>query len=144
MSIELLVLLFVFIVLPLLQQLIRAARQRDQPTPRRTPAQPPSAYEPEMEEWEEMEEMEPPPRVLLPPAPAVPWLPATEQHKLFEAMTVPARPPARAASRLATPAPAARRSARRHKLVASLRKPRDLRNAFVLTTILGPCRANEQ
>jgi hypothetical protein len=139
MSIELIVLLFVFVVLPLLQQLIRAARQMDQRTPGRA-AEPASEYEPETEEWEEWE---PPPRVLLPPTPAVPRLPAREQHKLFEAMPVPA-PPAQAAARRSAPAPAARRSARRHKLVASLRNPRGLRNAFVLATILGPCRANEQ
>ena len=140
MSIELIVLLFVFVVLPLLQQLIRAARQMDQRTPGRAAAETASEYEPETEEWEELE---PPPRVLLPPTPAVPRLTAREQHKLFEAMPVPARPPAHAARR-AAPAPAARRSARRHKLVASLRHPRGLRNAFVLATILGPCRANEQ
>jgi len=142
MSIELIVLLFVFVVLPLLQQLIRAARQMDQRTPGRATAEPASEYEPESGEWEELET---PPRVLLPPTPvAVPRLPAREQHKLFEAMPVPARPPAQAAARPATPAPSARRSARRHKLAASLRSPRGLRNAFVLATILGPCRANEQ
>ena len=141
MSIELIVLLFVFVVLPLLQQLIRAARQMDQGTPGRAAAETASEYEPETEEWEELET---PPRVLLPRTPAVPRLPAREQHKLFEAMPVPARPPAQAAARFAAPAPAARRSARRHKLAASLRNPRGLRNAFVLATILGPCRANEQ
>jgi len=141
MSIELIVLLFVFVVLPLLQQLIRAARQMDQRTPGRAAAETASEYEPETEEWEELET---PPRVLLPPTPAVPRLPAREQHKLFEAMPVPARPPAQAAARLAAPAPAARRSPRRRKLVTSLRNPRGLRNAFVLATILGPCRANEQ
>jgi hypothetical protein len=138
MSIELIVLLFVFVVLPLLQQLIRAARQMDQRTPGRAAAETASEYEPETEEWEELE---PPPRVLLPPTPAVPRPTAREQHKL---LPVPARPPAQAATRRAAPAPAARRSARRHKLVASLRNPRGLRNAFVLATILGPCRANEQ
>ena len=144
MPIELLVLLFVFIVLPLLQQLMRAARQQHQRTPGRAAAEPPSDYEPETEEWDEMEEMEPPVQVLLPRMPAVPRLPATEQHKLYHAMTVPARPPARAATGLVARPPAARRSVQRHKLVASLRKPRDLRRAFVLATILGPCRANEQ
>ena len=141
MSIELIVLLFVFVVLPLLQQLIRAARQMDQGTTGRGAAETASEYEPETEEWEELET---PPRVLLPPTPTVPRLPAREQHKLFEAMPVPARPSAQTAAKLAAPAPAAHLSVRRHKLIASLRNPRGLRNAFVLATVLGPCRANEQ
>lgn len=134
MSIELLVLLVVFILLPLIQQLLRAMQERDQgssgrPHGRRPPTRRPTMPEPQ-----------PAADVPLPRAPAVPPLPPATQHTV-PAVTAHKPLPRRETSRPVAPALTARRDARRHTAIGSLRNPFDLRRAIVVMTILGPCRA---
>lgn len=120
MSIEqILLLAFFFLVLPLVQHLLRAARQRAGDEPAQAEGQPPSARRPPMREQQ---------------AP-----PATVHRTMSDAMTAPERKPALDADRPV--APPIRRSARRGTAVVGLRDPLDLRRAIVLMTVLEPCRA---
>jgi len=138
MSLELLLLLAVFVLLPLLQQLVRAVRQTDQGTPERAGAQP------DDEDQSAIEELQLPADAPLPLAPAGPRLPATARHKLSEPLTELERTPTREAAGPLALAPTAHGSGRRHTVVAGLRNPRGLRRAIVLMTILGPCRASQR
>ena len=122
MSIEQILLLVVFVVLPLVQYLLRTARERDGRKP------------------EQAEGPQSPPDAPL-PVPTGPPLAPAARHTLSDAMAVRERTPRRDAAPPVVLPPAPRRSARRRAAVVDLRDPNDLRRAIVLTTILGPCRA---
>jgi hypothetical protein len=122
-SLEFLLLLAVVVLLPLIQQLLRAARQRDRRTPERAEGQPAPAERPAMREPQ-------------PPRPAA-------RHTSSAAMTAREGTPAPDAAGPVAPALTAHRSTGRRTAVVSLRNPLDLRRAIVLMTMLGPCRATK-
>lgn len=136
MSIELLLLIAIFVLLPLLQQLLDAVRRRNEQTPER--AGPPTASEHQLE----LEESLPAAHAPLRRPPEDRQLPATARQKPSEPMTASEPVPARSAATSVAPDPAVLRKGRRSRAVASLRSPPDLRRAVVLMTILGPCRAS--
>ena len=116
MSFEQLLLIAFFVVLPLIQFVMRLLRE-----PHELPKQPGS------------------PR---PPAPRLPTQelpPAAEDHARFEAAALSERKPARKSDR--SEVPAIRPSARRGPAIVGLRDRLDLRRAIVLMTVIGPCRA---
>ena len=120
MSVKTLILLALLIVLPLIQQLIRATRRRNQRLPEPTEMRPPTT-------------LAGPPEVTVPPlADATPQAPSD---------AVPS------SARLAAPHAGGRVTITRHRTMgqrsaAGLRIRPDLRRAIVLVAILGPCRAN--
>jgi hypothetical protein len=123
MSVETLVLLALFIVAPLIQQLIRATRQRNQrlPEPRETRPRATLARSPL-------------PEVTVPLlVDATPPAPSDVTPASAPASAVPA-----GGRFTATPAPHRTMQQR----AVGLRARRDLRRAFVLVAILGPCRAS--
>jgi hypothetical protein len=131
MSPELLLLLIAFVVLPLIQQLLRVRAQRQQRTPDRSTDQPAL-------------EGQPAPQSAVPAplgrGPAGPRVPETARRELagaaaheFTASLEVAKP--------AMPDQPVRPSSRRHVAVAGLRNSPGLRRSIVLMTILGPCRA---
>jgi hypothetical protein len=124
-SVEALVLLALFIVLPLIQQLIRAARQRNQGPTESAGRQSPGTH------------------ARTPPQPelAVPPLPDTTPQTASDAIPTGGRMPAPDAGRPVTLAPTPHRTIGRGTM-AGLRTRRDLRRAIVLAAILGPCRAS--
>jgi hypothetical protein len=124
MSVELLVLVALFIVLPLIQQLIRAPRQQSQRFPEPAERRPPRTLA-----------RTPPPELAVPP------LQDTTPHATSDAM--PASAPALAlhASGPVTIALTPHRTVGQRTAVG-LRTRRDLRRAIVLVAMLGPCRAS--
>ena len=124
MSIETLILLALFIVLPLIQQLIRATRQRNHrppaPTEMRPPRTPARTPQPEL--------TVPPPLKTTPPAPSD----ATRA-------SAPVSAPHAGGRVTITPTP---HRTMGQRAAVGLRTRRDLRQAIVLVAILGPCRAN--
>jgi hypothetical protein len=133
MPVELL-LLIVFIVLPLIQQLLRVAKEREQGQRKPPSGQPPAASRPTRPMAQA------PSQIALPPAPVVPPPLATLADTAMKARR---RTAPRSTSEAVIAVPAARRSARR-RILTGLRSPRDLQGAMVLMTILGPCRALAQ
>lgn len=129
MSIELLILLFVFIVLPLIQQLLRTLQERDRGGSERADRPRPPVRRPTMPA--------PQPAAHVPPphAPKGPR-PLHERH----AVTAHPRPPRRDTPSLVS-ASTARRAARGNGAIKRLRNPFGLRRAIMAMTILGPCRA---
>jgi hypothetical protein len=124
MSVETLVLLALFIVLPLIQQLIRATRRRKHRLPEPTEMRPPT----------KLARM-PPPEVSVPPlVDATPPAPS-------EATPASAPMPAPHAGGRVTITPTPHRDMGQRTAVG-LRTRRDLRRAVVLVAIVGPCRAN--
>lgn len=124
MSVETLVLLALFIILPLIQQLIRATRQRNQRFPE--PAE------------------RRPPRTLAhtsPPELPVPPLLNSTSHPASDAMPPSAPVPAPHASGPVTITLTPHRTMEQRTAVG-LRTRRDLRRGIVLVAILGPCRAH--
>jgi hypothetical protein len=119
MSTEQVLLFVAFLVLPLVQYLLRAAPQGEGREPAKADGQASSARRPPLPE-------------LLPP-------PALEDRALSHAIHTPELKPAFDADRRV--APPIRRSARRAKTAVGLRDPRDLRRAIVLMTVIEPCRA---
>jgi len=140
MSVELL-LVIVFVLLPLIQRLLRAAQERQQGEPK-PPAGPPPRTRRPAAPWRPASSRRPAPsQVARPPAPMVPPLPSSATS-LLEAMTAPAQTAARKSRETASPVPTARRGTRRRRSVpAGLRSAGTLRDAIVLMTVLGPCRA---
>ena len=129
MSAEVLLLLIIFVLLPLIQQLLNSVRQKRPPGPRAD--QPATERQPVVK---------PQSATRTPRAPAGPWLPEMAHHGLSDAAAGEGTaPPDAARSRM--PASPVRPSARRRIIVAGLRNPVDLRRSIVLMTILGPCRA---
>jgi hypothetical protein len=124
MSVETLVLLALLIVVPLIQQLIRATRQRNQrlPEPNETRPRATLARTP-------LPEVTVPPLVdATPPAPSDATLASAPVSAVH------------AGGRFTTTATPHRTMEQR--AAAGLRARRDLRRAFELVAILGPCRAN--
>jgi hypothetical protein len=135
MPIELL-LLIVFIVVPLIQQLLRVAKEREQGQRKPPGGQLPAASRP-ARPMAQPPTHTPPPRgpVVQPPL-------ATLADTAMKART---RTAPRTTPEAVIAVPAVRRSARRRgAILTRLRSPRDLRDAIVLMTILGPCRALAQ
>ena len=124
MSVETLVLLALFIMLPLIQRLIRATRQRHQrfpePAERRRPGTLARTSPPEL---------------------AVPPLLDTASHAASDAMPPSAPVPAPHAGGPVTTTLTAHRTMEQ-RAALGLRTRRDLRRGIVLVAILGPCRAN--
>lgn len=129
MSVELL-LLIVFILLPLIQQLLRAGQEREQGQPRRPTG--PAPREP----GPAMPRPTPRSRAALSPAPVVP--PAVPP---VPPVAVPSRAPSRGTLEAAIPVSPERRSMRRQSTMGRFLGPGTLRDAIALMTILGPCRA---
>jgi hypothetical protein len=124
MSVETLVLLALFIVVPLIQQLIRATRQRNQRLPEPSETRPRATLA-----------RTPPPEVTVPPlvdgAPPA----ASDATPVYAPVSA-----VHAGGRVAiTPTP---HFTLGQRAAVDLRARRDLSRAFVLVAILGPCRAN--
>jgi hypothetical protein len=117
---EQLLLIAIFLLVGLINMIIRQLRQRAQ-----APGPPAEPAEPEDVSWpapSRMPELPPAARVILPVPLAEPSVPAVR----------PMRPPA--------PAPPALRRRRDHRRLGSRA---DVRRAIVAMTVLGPCRARE-
>lgn len=169
MSGEILLLMLVFIVLPLIEQAIKNARQKrdDGAAPRRQgpPARPAPPRAPEPFDEDEDEEDEEPAWVARPPVP--PPLPPTPPPAPRQApRPAPAAHRAPPPARVVPPVPVevlraqrarlerlavsaspelASGAARRQRRVRlpELRRPASLKRAIVLQAVLGPCRAND-
>ena len=131
MSPELLLLLVVFVLLPLIQQLLRVLAQRQQRAPDRRTEQPAPGGQPEQESAV---------RTPLGRGSAGPRVPGTARHQLAGSAAHKFTVPLEAAAQT-MPDPPVRPSSRRHVAVAGLRNSPGLRRSIVLMTILGPCRA---
>jgi hypothetical protein len=132
MSPELLLLLIAFVVLPLIQQLLRVRSQRLERAPDRSADQPVLGAQPAAPQ-----SAVPAPLGRGPDGPRVPetvrrQLPGAAAHEFTAPLEA-------AAPRM--PDPPVRPSSRRRVAVAGLRNSRGLRRGIVLMTILGPCRA---
>jgi hypothetical protein len=131
MSFELLLVLAVFVLLPLVQLVVRGAGQGDRRVLDHAEGGVPSTKQP----------TKPEPAMAAPP---VPHLPASARHTVSHAMTARTRTSRRDAVGLAARGPIARHGGRRHNAwVAGLDGRNGLRSAIVLAAILGPCRAND-
>jgi hypothetical protein len=141
MSIELILAIIFFGLLPLIERLIRAARESQGGTAR--PAPPP--WEPD-EEDDEPYVFEPPPMPMpRMPAPRVekPRVPALKPALAAE-RTAPSRAPSRVTAhdrRTDDAFKGARARRGRRDIADALHSEAGLRRAVVLMTILGPCRA---
>jgi hypothetical protein len=123
MSVETLILLAFFVLVPLLQGLWAEVRKRNQPPTRPVQRDPSPAPLP--------------PRVPREPTPPIPPLPALEGDRFDLHQAAPAR-------EAVSPTPAASsgpRRGQRRVVSAALRTRLDLRRAITAATILGPCRA---
>ena len=130
MSFETVLLLAVFVLLPLIQLAVRAARQGEGSVPDHAEGGVPSTKQP----------TKPEPAMA---APAVPPLPPTA-HPVPHAMMPRTRNSRRDARELAVLGPTAHHGGQWHTpAVAGLDDRSGLRRAIVLTAILGPCRAHE-
>lgn len=124
MPFETLALLVLFVLLPLVELLVRFVRRQMT----RPPALPSAQRQ-------------------VPPlsAPASVPSPAPVRPTLHETVTARTRTPERGTGERSTRPPTARQRTRRRATVAGLREglrtPGDLRRAVVLMTILGPCRS---
>ena len=127
MSFETILLLVLFVIVPLLQQLFSRRRDGGTPEPGEQPRRP---YRPPLRRPQ-------PANAPLPPWQEVPPFLPEELSELPGALTAPTRAPIPDAPGPLMPAP---RPVPRTAGV-SLRDPRDLRRSIVLMTILGPCRA---
>lgn len=125
MSIEALLLLAVFILLPIIERILRAARGPDGDTPDQRADVPRPASRPSIPP--PTPQRQPPMDARVPPPADVPQ--------------VPARPAPRRSPRHSLAAAGAPRAVRSGSRVEELRTPLALRRAVVLTTILGPCRS---
>jgi hypothetical protein len=152
MSIELILAIIFFGLLPLLERLFRAAREREGGTARAEPPpwEPSGDYE---DDEDEAYPMEPPPmpapRVPAPrmPAPRMP-APRVEKPTVRPVPAPPRLAPSRAPSRVTAhdrrtddAFRGGRRRRGRRDIAAALHSDAGLRRAVVLMTILGPCRA---
>ena len=126
MSLETLLLLALFILLPLIARLLRAARPPEGGAPDRAaddvprPGGRPS--------------IRPPTRPRQPPLDA-------RVPRAANATPVPASPTAQRRPHLQLAASGAHRAGRRRTAAGDLRTPLALRRAVVLMTVLGPCRS---
>ncbi|HEX6322904.1 MAG TPA: hypothetical protein VFZ36_04195 [Vicinamibacterales bacterium] len=152
MSIELILAIIFFGLLPLIERLIRAARESQEGGTAR-PAPPP--WQPADEDDDETYVLEPPPMPAPPmPAPSVPAprVPAPRLDQPRAAATrvplasreAPSRAPSRVTAhdrRTDDAFRGARTRRSRRDIAAALHSEAGLRRAVVLMTILGPCRA---
>ena len=153
MSIEALLLFAFFILLPMLQQWLQQARQRDRSAP--DAARPvPQASRP-AEGLPRVPTLRVPRLPEAPSAPAAPaptiavptiavptTVPLTTQSLTTESPTISPRPAAaRTSAERGDPASKDARTAGRGIPWATLRTRRDLRRAVAVAAILGPCRA---
>lgn len=152
MSIELVLAIILFGLLPLIERLIRGARESQGGTTR--PAPPP--WEPADEDDGEPYVLEPPPMPAPPmpeprmpeprmPAPRVEKpLPPTAKPAPVAPRVTPSRAPSRVTAhdrRTDDAFKGARARRGRRDIAAALHSEAGLRRAVVLMTILGPCRA---
>jgi hypothetical protein len=124
MSVEALILLALFVVLPMIQQLIRATRDRNQSSPQTAERQSPGTLA-----------RTPAPELAAPP------LPDPTLDAAYDALLASDHVPAPHTGRPVTLAPTPRRTTGQHTAVG-LRSRRDLRRAIVVAAILAPCRAS--
>ena len=124
MSPEALLLLALFILLPLIERMLRSARQPGESTPDSAPEVPGPASRPSIR----------------PSAPQSRSPLDARAPRTADARPISARPAAPRPPGLQLAAPAARRPARRGRVVEDLHDPVALRRAVVLTAVLGPCR----
>jgi hypothetical protein len=134
MSSEQILLVLVFL-LPLVQYLLGAARQREGHKTEHREGQPSSAHRPPT--WEP----ESPPHAPRPPEPTVHQVAAIPPESVSDAIAVRERTPTGDAARPPAPVPPGRPTARRRAAVTDLRNAIHVRRAIVLMTVLGPCRA---
>jgi hypothetical protein len=125
-----LLLLIAFLLLPLMQRLLRAAQEREQGQPQQPAGPAPRARRPAMPGPTA------PSQVALPPALAGP--PAISPAL---SMPVPSRTASRRTPEAVIPVSTARRSVRQRGPRGRVLRPHGLRGAIVIMTILGPCRA---
>lgn len=119
MSIELIVFVVAFLLLPLLQQLVRAARAGQEAGPAQPAGPPSSAGGPPLREQQ---------------------LVAPEDRTSTDETDARRREQARKPQRPVVPASG--ESTRRGRSILAFRARLDLRHAIVLRTVLGPCRAS--
>jgi len=131
MSPELILLLIVFILLPLIQQLLRARALPQQSTPDQTTNRPARAGQPEQRSAV---------RTPLGRGPAGPRVPAMARRQSADAAEDEITAPLKAVAPAMRVSPGAP-GTRRHMAVAGLRSSPDLRRSILLMTILGACRA---
>ena len=131
MSVELL-LVIVFILLPLIQQLLRAMKERQQSPPQQ-PASPAPAHRPTTSESTPSTS-----QVASPPALAVPPVVSALSPASSMAVTSPAA--VRRTPGAAMPVSTARRRGQKRGAPGRFVVPRNLQEAIVVMTILGPCR----
>jgi hypothetical protein len=124
MSVETLVLLALFIALPLIQQLIRATRQRNHRLTEPNEIRPAGTLA-----------RTPPPELTVPPLPDP--APSAPSDAMPASAPVPAPLAGRPVSGVVAPHPTMDQRA-----AVGLRTRRDLRRAIVLVALLGPCRAS--
>ncbi|HYH01388.1 MAG TPA: hypothetical protein VD837_19835 [Terriglobales bacterium] len=124
MQTEVLLLLIFFVMLPLIQQLLQTARDRNQRVP-------------EGAKGQSARQQRPTTRQSLPDAPEASATPVPDRAAVAEVMIAP-----RFAGAM-PPATTTRRSTRRRPTLGGVRSPVDLRRAIVHMTVLGPCRAME-
>ena len=128
MSIEAVLMMVVFVVLPLIQQLLQRSRQQDDPAPAATPR--PQVHRPHL-----------PADVPQRPAPSVPPKPVP-RRQLSQARTTALDQPLPIVSVIHTRTPKPPQIARRrHSIVHDIRNPAGFRRAIVLKTVLEECRA---
>jgi hypothetical protein len=128
MSIEAVLLIVAFVVLPLIQQLLQRSRQQDDVRPSAAPR--PLLRQPHLPaDVPQAAEASVPPQSLAGRQPLQARITAVEQP-LPDAAGVHKR----------IPKPQ-QRARRRHSIVEHLRNPAGLRRAIVLRTVLEPCRA---
>lgn len=120
MSIELVVFVVAFLLLPLLQHLVRAARAGQEAGPAEPAGPQSSAGVPPLREQQ--------------------LLRVPEDRTLSDETAVRKPKPARRPHRPV--APASGESTGRGSSILAFRKPLNLRRAIVLRTVLGPCRAS--
>jgi hypothetical protein len=128
-SLEFLILLAAFVLLPLIQQLLQAARQGAPPAPAPAPAEVPPLRRPRT------------PRHAREPADATLPLLEGAGQALRDALTAHGPTPAGRTASPATLALAAHRGTRRLTAAPGLHGRLDLRRAIVLMAMLEPCRA---
>lgn len=119
MSTELVLVIVAFLLLPLVQFLVRAARAGQEPQPTQQAGTPSSVERPLMRETQQF----------------------LEDRMLADVAPAPERKPARNL-KTGRGAPPIRRSVRPKTAIVVLGDPLDLRRAIVLRTVLGPCRAS--
>jgi hypothetical protein len=135
-SIDLLILFVIFVLVPLIERMLREAQQRGQPTPGDTSRQPQKAAPPRTRPPVPVPVPAPVPTSMPEPQPVLSLPVSTAEKRQVDPR--PDRGTGKPVVRTLTP-----RSMTRAGTVVSLRTRPDLRRAMALTAILGPCRADQ-